>query len=169
MKSLLFLSLLSVVTINAQNQQKPCSAPESSQFDFWIGEWECTWVDAKGGKHKGTNSIRKILDSCVIEENFDGNPGTQLVGKSHSVYSTQQEKWFQTWVDNSGGYLDFEGDMIDNKMILSRTVNLEDGASFIQRMVWYNITENKFDWNWERSDDNGETWTTNWKLHYRRK
>ena len=33
-------------------------------------------------------------------------------------------------------------------------------------MVWYNITEKEFDWNWERSIDDGKTWTTNWKINY---
>jgi hypothetical protein len=59
--------------------------------------------------------------------------------------------------------------MIDDKMILSREVKLKIGTSFIQRMVCYNITDNEFDWNWERSDDNGKTWNVRWQLKYKRK
>ena len=153
MKYITVLFLLIVLTISAQQKQDPCSSIESSQFDFWLGEWECSWTDAEGKIQSGSNFVQKILGSCVIEENFDGNPGTPLIGKSHSVYSIQHGKWFQTWVDNNGSYLDFSGGMADDKMILSRTVNLPDGTSFMQRMVWHNITENEFDWNWERSDD----------------
>jgi len=36
-------------------------------------------------------------------------------------------------------------------------------------MVWYNITENEFDWNWERSDDGGVTWDVKWQIKYKRK
>jgi hypothetical protein len=38
--------LLMVITMgaNAQSQQeKPCSAPEASQFDFWVSDWKLTW------------------------------------------------------------------------------------------------------------------------------
>jgi hypothetical protein len=36
-------------------------------------------------------------------------------------------------------------------------------------MVWYDIQENKLEWNWERSDDNGQTWRVLWQIHYTRK
>lgn len=36
-----------------------CTAPEHSQFDFWVGEWSVT--DGEG-KVVGTNTIEKILD-----------------------------------------------------------------------------------------------------------
>jgi hypothetical protein len=161
--------LFGSLSLFSQQHQAPCKSPESSQFDFWLGEWECSWKDAKGETKKGSNKINKILGSCVIEENFNGNPGSPLVGKSHSLYSIQQGKWFQTWVDNNGSYLDFKGGKIDDKMILSREVKLKIGTSFIQRMVCYNITDNEFDWNWERSDDNGKTWNVRWQLKYKRK
>lgn len=35
-------------------------------------------------------------------------------------------------------------------------------------MVWYNISKNEIDWNWERSDDEGKTWAVKWKIHYTR-
>jgi hypothetical protein len=53
-------------------------------------------------------------------------------------------------------------------MILSRTFELK-GKTVMQRMVWYNIKHKQFDWNWERSDDMGETWQVNWQIHYSRK
>jgi len=36
-------------------------------------------------------------------------------------------------------------------------------------MVCYNITADEFDWNWERSDDGGNTWRVLWKIKYKRK
>lgn len=52
-------------------------------------------------------------------------------------------------------------------MILSRKINYE-GKEITQRMVFYNISENTFDWNWESSTDNGENWKLNWKIKYSR-
>jgi len=144
--------------------QKPCSAPEASQFNFWLGEWDASWKD--GGK--GVNKISKILGECVIYEQFDATPSSPLIGKSVSVYNTRTKKWHQTWVDNSGAYLDFTGQWENDKMILSRSVEVK-GKTIIQRMVWYNISHEKFDWNWEGSKDKGKTWQINWHIQYKRK
>lgn len=43
------------------------------------------------------------------------------------------------------------------------------GQACKQRMVWYNITDDEYDWNWERSDDSGKTWDVKWQIKYRRK
>ena len=134
------------------------------QFDFWLGDWDLTWGEAG----KGTNRITAVLDNRVIQEQFDGTPSTPLQGLSVSAYNTQLGKWQQTWVDNSGSYLDFVGEFADGKMILSREAVLE-GKPIQQRMVWHNITELALDWNWERSEDGGETWQVMWHIRYQRK
>jgi hypothetical protein len=71
---------------------------EARQFDFWIGDWDAHWGDGA----RGTNIIRAVLDDAVILENFDGRPGTPLLGMSVSVYNAALGKWQQTWVDNQG-------------------------------------------------------------------
>ncbi len=111
------------------------------------------------------NVIQTILGGCVIEENFDGNPGVELTGKSFSVYNPVKKLWQQTWVDDQGGYMVFTGGMDNDKMILSRKISRDD-KELIQRMVFYNISKNEFDWSRESSIDNGENWEMNWKIHY---
>lgn len=105
----------------------------------------------------------------VIAESFNGTPAMALIGLSHSVYDRRAGQWKQTWVDNQGGYLDFVGGLEDGKKILARNAVGRDDTPIMQRMVWYNITHNELDWNWESSADDGETWRTNWEIHYRRK
>jgi len=139
-------------------------ASELRQFDFWLGEWDLTW----GEDGRGTNVITAVLDQRVIQEQFDGRPATPLQGLSVSTYNMQLGKWQQTWVDNSGSYLDFVGEFAAGKMILSREATLA-GQPILQRMVWYNIAEQSLDWNWERSTDDGETWQIMWHIHYQRK
>lgn len=154
--------LLLPLSVSAQDPQPPRPL-ETHQFDFWLGEWDLTW---EGGK--GTNTITAILDSAVIQEQFDSRPSENFQGKSVSVFNKHTKKWHQTWVDNQGGYLDFIGEFTDGKMILSRTAK-RDGKEFLQRMIFYNIQPNSLDWNWERSDDNGKTWKPLWQIHYTRK
>jgi len=137
------------------------SGQPESQFDFWLGEWNCTW----GEDGKGTNHVLRIMDDKVIQENFSA---PELKGMSVSVYDTERNLWCQTWVDNSGSYLDFTGGFNDGKMILSRDAVVR-GEARKQRMVWYNIETDQFDWNWERSDDGGNTWRVQWQIKYKRK
>ncbi len=148
----------------------PCAAPEQKQLDFWVGEWDLTWPGEKQGElDRGTNSVRRVLESCVVEENFSGDNAMHLRGKSVSIFDTRAGKWKQTWVDNEGGYLDFVGEFKDGQMILARNAVRPDGTNVIQRMVFKNITRNEFDWSWESSKDGGKTWQVQWPIHYKRK
>jgi hypothetical protein len=150
-----------VVTM-AQSSTPP-PPPEASQFDFWMGDWDATW----GEGARGVNRVSKRWDTVVVEE-FDGNPGMPLEGHSVSVYDANAKQWKQTWVDNQGGYLDFTGAFADGRMTLSRSFQ-KDGQTIHQRMVWYDITPDRFEWNWERSLDAGKTWEVQWQIHYTRR
>ncbi len=54
-------------------------------------------------------------------------------------------------------------------MILRRQFTNAAGQEIHQRMIWYNISKDAFDWNWEASTDGGKTWKVNWQIHYTRK
>jgi len=130
------------------------------QFDFWLGEWDAVW---EGGS--GTNRVEMGFNGKVVQENFNA---PDLIGMSVSVYDLERQLWCQTWVDNSGSYLDFTGKFENEKMILTRDAIVK-GEIYKQRMVWYNIQSNDFDWNWERSDYGGKTWQIKWQIKYTRK
>lgn len=142
---------------------KPCSHPNANQFDFWLGTWEAVWED---GGH-GSNFVTKILGGCVIQEQFTDDGPDGLVGVSHSTYVPQEGCWKQTWVDNQGSYLDFKGGFEVDRMILTRQT-VHEGKPIRQRMVWYDIEPEAFEWSWERSDDDGASWRALWRIHYRR-
>ena len=116
---------------HAQTPAPPPIPPETSQFDFWVGDWDAM----SGDEAQGTNHITKRWDRVVVEE-FKGK---NLQGHSVSVFDTNTKTWKQTWVDDQGGYLDFTGGFADGKMTLSRSF-AKDGKTILQRMVYYNIT-----------------------------
>ena len=147
----------------AQAATAPCRAPEFAQFDFWLGDWTVRWTDKDKGEQSGRNHVRKTLDGCVILEQLDGRPGSPLQGTSVSTFDSRAGKWKQTWVDNSGSYLDFEGEFRDGRMILSRRAPLA-GAAAQQRMIFSEIEAD-----WQISKDNGATWSTAWRLRYTRR
>ena len=167
----IFLATLVVLNLSAQKNapSNPCAAPQQEQLDFWVGEWDLTWPGAKPAETgHGANSIHRIMDGCVVQENFS-SLSNHLRGTSVSTFDTTSGKWKQTWVDNEGGYLDFTGEFKDGQMILQREATGPSSAKFLQRMVWKNITANEFDWSWEASQDDGKTWQVKWPIHYKRK
>ena len=139
-----------------------CDSPESKQLDFWVGDWTATH---SGGK--GTNRITKILGGCVILEQFSGAPGSKLDGISVSTYDRVTKKWKQTWADNTATYLDFEGGIKDGKMMFWREAD-DQGKKFMQRMVFQDITRDRFNWIWQASIDGGKSWKTTWNIVYTR-
>ena len=144
-------------------QTMVCDSPEARQLDFWLGDWDLTYGD--GGK--GHNRITRILDGCVVLEEFTGAPGTKLNGRSVSMFDRASRKWKQTWVDDSGAYLDFTGGLESGRMIFAREAE-RGGQRFRQRMVFQDITAERLEWLWQRSDDEGATWKTLWQIQYRR-
>lgn len=144
-----------------------CDSPEARQFDFWVGEWDLSYKSADGRMDRSRNRITKALDGCVILEQFTGAPGTKLNGHSVSTFDRNAKQWKQTWVDNTASYLDFTGGLADGKMILVRDAERQ-GKKFRQRMVWQDIRADAFKWLWQRSDDGGATWSTQWEIDYRR-
>lgn len=129
-------------------------------LDFWIGDWTVLWP---GGR--GTNHVRRILDDHVVEEVFEchGEDGS-LSGRSHSVLDAADGRWKQTWVDSSGAYLDFVGISVDGRISFQRS----GGDDRLQRMVWLDVRDDSFRWEWQRSTDRGMTWELSWALAYQR-
>ena len=155
------------LTVHAQVPAYGCDSAESKQFDFWVGEWELSYVeDGKPGKSR--NHVSKVLDGCAILEEFSGAPGTKLDGRSYSTFDRLTGKWKQTWVDNTANYLDFTGGMVDGRMVLSREMTGRDGQRISQRMVFQDIRRDGLKWLWQRSEDGGRTWSTQWEIDYRR-
>lgn len=144
-------------------------ADGTHDLDFWLGTWdlETTVVgpDGKEAKGKGSNKISRILESQVIQEQFDM---PSLKGISVSVFSQRDGVWRQTWVDNQGGYIPLTGGKQGNDFVLTTPVNpRRPNAS--NRMTFYNITRDSFDWKWEGSLDGGKTWKNTFSIHYARR
>ncbi len=170
MMMITLLALLPSLAPAQSSPANPCTLPQQKQFEFWVGEWDLTWPGQKAGETgHGTNSIKRIMDGCVVQENFSGADSMPMRGTSVSVFDARAGKWKQTWVDNQGGYLDFVGEFKDGQMILQREGIRPDGTKVLQRMVWKNISAGEFDWSWEGSRDGGKTWQVNWPIHYKRK
>lgn len=141
---------------------------DAASFDFWVGEWELQWDKGDGTTGHGTNTIVKILDGKVIQENFT-DPGTGFKGMSLSVYNPTTKIWHQAWTDNAGGYFDFIGSVDGTHKIFSTKAVQQNEKTIIQRMVFKDVTHTSFVWDWEKTEDGGKHWKLQWKIQYTRK
>ena len=163
MDKLMLISILLCFSFSSYSQ--------SEAFDFWLGDWDLTWQGQNNEIKKGINKIEPVLGGKVIQENFsslEGDEASRFIGKSWTVFNPQTEEWKQTWVDNSGAYLDFEAFFEDSIKGFQRSFINPKGQKLYQRMVFKDINENTFIWDWESSNDT-ENWTLQWRINYKRK
>jgi hypothetical protein len=137
----------------------------TGDFDFWLGSWRGTWTHGSS-RGEASNIVTKDFGGHVIVENFAAKPPNALRGLSVSVFDPRDGCWKQTWVDDTGSYLDFRGGPIGQEMHLSREV-VQDGDEWLQRMIFCNIEPQRFDWLWQRTRSNG-SWETLWQIAYER-
>ncbi len=162
--SIAAVALLSPVA-RAQDDAAPsCESEEYRQFDFWVGEWVVKTAD---GTVAGENRIEKILDGCVLQENWTGSRGTN--GKSFNMYFAREGRWRQTWVDSGGSRLDLEGGLVGKKMVLSGTMPGRDGGPVLHEISWTPQRKGRVVQHWRASRDGGKTWRDLFVGTYERK
>lgn len=163
MNKIAFLTILFLSSFSFSQDEDITKA-----FDFWVGHWDAKWMDANGNEIHGENKISKTSNDGVIFEEFSDSTN-QFYGNSLSVYSPVDSTWHQAWADNSGGYIEMVGIVQDDHRIF-QTKEVQSGDStIVRRMVFYNIQEDSFTWDWEISFDGGQNWNLSWRILYTRK
>lgn len=150
---LLFVLAGPVSAQDAPAPTPPCSSDEHRQFDFWVGDWEVKNAD---GTAAGANRIEKILNDCVLLENWEGASGS--VGKSFNMYYARDETWRQTWVDGNGGRLDLTGGLDGDDIVLTGETPGQDGATTLHEIRWSPLADGRVRQHWRSSTDGGATW-----------
>lgn len=131
-------------------------------FDFWAGVWDCEFA----GGH-AVNTVTREFDDKVLRENFVIDAPQTWHGTSLSVFHQNLHIWQQTWVDQSGAYWHFVGQLVDGDPAFATPTAVDD-PSLHKRMVFSDITADSFEWRWESSPDQ-RAWTQNWAISYTRR
>lgn len=132
----------------------PCQQEkESAQFDFWVGEWD-VYVQ---GQLTGRSRIEALRGGCLITEHYETVP-EGFAGKSLNFYDPAAKAWKQTWVDNSGGIVYFEGHAKDGGMVFTGERIGRSGRSSLTRMTFTPGTDGTVRQFIEGSRDGGKTW-----------
>jgi hypothetical protein len=142
----------------------PCTSPEHRQFDFWVGDWDIT---SSKGDLVGTNRVERIMDGCVVLENWEGKRGIKAT--SFNLYNATDKKWHQVWVDNQGSLVQLEGGLKDGKMELTGTRLNPKGQEVQVKVTWEPWTGGGVRQVLVTSLDGGKTWRTVFEDVYKRK
>lgn len=118
----------------------PCAyQPESKQFDFWAGEWDVT----SAGAPAGTSTVEKILNGCVVQENWTSAGGSAGSGKSFNLYDPEQKRWRQTWVDAGGRITDYVGGLDPQGRMVFTAHDAWPTTRVHLRMTFSKVAENQ--------------------------
>jgi hypothetical protein len=128
----------------------PCRSAEHRQFDFWIGQWQVFTPD---GQKAGDNRIEAIDGGCALIERWRGRGG--FTGTSLNSWDEATRQWRQHWVDSQGGLLQLAGRFDGGRMVL---IGVQ--APVHERISWTPLPDGAVRQYWERSEDDGRTWTT---------
>ena len=94
-----------------------------------------TYVYNKKGEKVGENTILKMQDNCVIQENWMSKGQT---GTSYNFYNKSDQSWNQVYIDNFGTVLELKGNLINNEMVLESKKIKSTNADFhyFNRITW---------------------------------
>lgn len=133
-----------------------------TDFDFWVGDWDCRW----DGGH-GSNHISKELGGRVLIERFEATVPEPFSGMSLTAFDGVSDTWRQIWADTAGNVWTFAGGLQEDRVVLTAS-DPKDPPNGLKRMIFLNIAADGLDWRWEGSAD-GRTWRLLWAIRYERR
>jgi hypothetical protein len=171
-EKMLFFVAIALVSMSLACSQA-CAAPdsaacsgksESRQFDFWLGDWTVTYP---GAPSASSSKVYLELGQCVVVENWSG--GKRHEGINMFAYSVDDQHWHGMFADNEARVHVFEGKVADGSAEFLGPSRGAKGETNLNRIRVVRMGPDKVEQTWEKSADNGATWTTVFHGEYSRK
>jgi hypothetical protein len=153
--------------------------PAIHDFDFFPGTWRVhhrRLVDRLAGsdewqEFEGLSRAWPLLDGAGnIDDNVLELPAGTYRAITLRTYEPWNDRWSIWWLDGRapgrldppvvGGFTDGVGTFIGQDTF--------EGRPILVRLRWSDITEETCHWEQAFSDDDGETWETNWTMEFSR-
>ena len=145
-------------------------------FDFWMGRWKVqnrrlrTRLAGSDDwdEFVATSVARPILGGLGNQDEFRTDHAGGFIGMSFRFFDPMKRRWSIYWADSRrSGKLEppvfgaFSG---DTGVFEGRDVF--EGRPILVRFIWSGITTPTPRWEQAFSDDDGETWETNWIMDF---
>jgi hypothetical protein len=147
-------------------------------FDFWIGSWKVRNRRLRrrlAGSHDwdvfdATSVARPLLDGLGNEDEFRTDFDGGFIGMSFRFFDPETKEWWIYWADTRRpGELDppvigsFEGDVG-----VFEGEDTFEGRPILVRFIWSGVATPTPRWEQAFSEDDGESWETNWIMDFTR-
>lgn len=151
-------------------------AGTARDFDFFMGRWkvhnrrlrERLAGSDDWDEFEATSVARPLLDGMGNEDEFRTDYDGGFIGMSFRFFDPEKKRWSIYWADTRRcGELDppvfgtFSG---DTGLFVGE--DTFDGRSILVRFLWSGVTSATPRWEQAFSDDDGETWETNWVMDF---
>jgi hypothetical protein len=147
----------------AENDEHPCAAnTETRQLDYWLGSWSMG-----SGADKSVSKVTLSLDKCMFVEHWENGEGH--VTEKMVAYSPEDKNWYGIFVDNQGrAHVFVDGRVSSDIAEFHGPSRGPKGAIVLNRLKVVRISADKLEEVWEKSTDNGSSWTTAYRAEYSR-
>jgi hypothetical protein len=164
--SALFLGTAWVAKIDEadKKQPNPKAPPETAQYAFLIGEWDCR-IESMAPDGSMTEGRARwkgyyILDGWAIQDEWvsETPSGEEFYGTNIRSFDPERKKWNNRWLPSGSlKWKHFDSEQIGDTMVMIGGEG-RDPIGPVDRNTFYNISEDHFDWKKDRSYDGGKTW-----------
>jgi hypothetical protein len=162
------LLILAAVSMPLPAGVHPNAPPETKQFEFIVGTWDCkarfmTGPDGKYNESQATWIGKYYLDGWAIEDTWITKrpDGTSSKGVNIRSFNKETGKWNNRWlVQGSLKWKYYESEMVGDTMVMTGGEGSDPVGEFIDRNTFYDVKEDSWSWRKDRSYDGGETWVT---------
>lgn len=140
-----------------------CTPAEFRQLDFWVGEWIVTYPD---GRPAGNSVIQKILNGCVILENWSG--AGDLKERVSTCMTATRKNGFRSGSTFKVSCLNLKEAFGIRPWNTARYTTL-DRKNVIGIMTFTPSPDGTIRQIWKQSTDEGKTWKVEFDGIYKRK
>ena len=142
---------------------------ELDKMKFLIGKWE---FDAKSRLPDSTfqsqvfySNVEYIFSKNALKDDFCfKNAEGELViyGSTIRSFDTKTGKWKMLWYNYNLSFItQMEGVFDDGKFHFTGK-GIDEKGEYIERITFFDISEDRYSWKSDKSYDKGETWLKNY-------
>jgi hypothetical protein len=142
-----------------------CSAnSESRQLDYWLGNWTVN----PGSSGSASSKVSLSLDQCLLVESWDNGKGH--LGQNMFAYSPDDKGWYGMFADNQGHVHVFVNGKVASEVAeFNGPSRGSNGTVVLNRVRVVRVAPDKVEQTWEKSTDQGASWTMVFRGEYVRR
>ena len=145
----------------------PAAPPETNQFAFLVGEWDCTTRDLKLDGSGHTEGRAKwtgywILGGWAIQDDWESPTpdGGAFRGTNIRSFNPRTRKWDVRWLPaGTLQWKQYEAEKVGDTMVMiGGEGKSASGRAFVDRNVFHEMGADSWKWRKDRSFDGGHAW-----------